>query len=44
MMILSGGMGYANNLIVEERNLVKFFGAQYEEYRKRTGTMIPFVP
>ncbi|CZT24921.1 related to prenyl cysteine carboxyl methyltransferase Ste14 [Ramularia collo-cygni] len=30
--------------IVEERNLVKFFGQQYEEYRKRTGTLIPFVP
>ncbi|KIY49320.1 ICMT-domain-containing protein [Fistulina hepatica ATCC 64428] len=29
---------------VEERLLVKFFGQEYEDYRKRVGTCIPFVP
>ncbi|CAK5275606.1 unnamed protein product [Mycena citricolor] len=28
----------------EERALVVFFGKDYEEYRKRVGTWIPFVP
>ncbi|KAF7352692.1 Protein-S-isoprenylcysteine O-methyltransferase [Mycena venus] len=28
----------------EERALVSFFGEEYERYRKRVGTMIPFVP
>jgi protein-S-isoprenylcysteine O-methyltransferase len=28
----------------EERALVSFFGDDYVQYRKRVGTMIPFVP
>jgi len=28
----------------EEQSLVKFFGEEYEQYRRRVGTMIPFVP
>ncbi|KJX93248.1 protein-S-isoprenylcysteine O-methyltransferase [Zymoseptoria brevis] len=28
---------------VEEKFLVNFFGKQYEEYKKRTGTMIPLI-
>ncbi|KAJ7094659.1 Isoprenylcysteine carboxyl methyltransferase family-domain-containing protein [Mycena belliarum] len=28
----------------EERALIKFFGDDYVQYRKRVGTMIPFVP
>ncbi|KAF7355412.1 Protein-S-isoprenylcysteine O-methyltransferase [Mycena sanguinolenta] len=28
----------------EERALVAFFGEEYEKYRKRVGTWIPFVP
>jgi protein-S-isoprenylcysteine O-methyltransferase len=29
-------------VIVEERFLVKFFGNDYIEYRKRVGTGLPF--
>jgi protein-S-isoprenylcysteine O-methyltransferase len=29
---------------VEERYLVGFFGKEYEDYRRRVGTKIPFVP
>lgn len=28
---------------MEERGLVKFFGDDYVQYRRRVGTMIPFV-
>jgi protein-S-isoprenylcysteine O-methyltransferase Ste14 len=28
---------------VEEKFLVNFFGKQYEDYKKRAGTMIPFI-
>lgn len=28
----------------EERYLVKFFGQQYEDYRRRVPSRIPFVP
>ncbi|KAK4138333.1 ICMT-domain-containing protein [Trichocladium antarcticum] len=28
----------------EEESLVRFFGAEYVEYRRRVGTLIPFVP
>ncbi|KAG8953723.1 hypothetical protein FRC04_001927 [Tulasnella sp. 424] len=29
---------------IEERQLVKFFGDDYINYRKRVGTLIPFIP
>ncbi|KAH0839888.1 Isoprenylcysteine carboxyl methyltransferase family-domain-containing protein [Lanmaoa asiatica] len=29
---------------VEERALVQFFGSDYEAYRRRVGTWIPFIP
>lgn len=28
----------------EEAALIRFFGSDYIEYRKRVGTKIPFVP
>jgi protein-S-isoprenylcysteine O-methyltransferase len=28
----------------EEYHLVRFFGDEYKEYRRRVGTKIPFVP
>jgi protein-S-isoprenylcysteine O-methyltransferase len=33
----------ANGRVAEEMTLVDFFGSDYEEYRKRTTTGIPFV-
>ena len=30
-------------IVAEERNLVDFFGKDYEEYRKRTSVGIPFI-
>lgn len=30
--------------IAEERALVQFFGQDYENYRHRVGTKIPFIP
>ncbi|CAK4030319.1 -S-isoprenylcysteine O-methyltransferase [Lecanosticta acicola] len=35
---------FSNRIRKEERHLVDFFGDKYVEYRKRTGTRIPFVP
>jgi len=29
---------------VEEKTLVQFFGNDYEVYRRRVGTWIPFIP
>ena len=34
---------FANPQVAEEMTLVDFFGSDYEEYRKRTPTGIPFV-
>jgi protein-S-isoprenylcysteine O-methyltransferase len=31
-------------MLGEEKALVKFFGKDYEDYRRRVGTKIPFVP
>ena len=31
-------------IAAEERALVKFFGQDYVEYRRRVGTKIPFIP
>ncbi|KAG8977756.1 hypothetical protein FRB90_008715, partial [Tulasnella sp. 427] len=28
----------------EEKHLIKFFGSDYINYRKRVGTLIPFIP
>jgi len=28
----------------EEKALVQFFGQDYENYRKRVGTKVPFIP
>lgn len=37
--------GYCSNRIpYEESFLTKFFGDDYEDYRKKVGTKIPFVP
>lgn len=33
-----------NGHAAEERALVKFFGDDYVDYRKRVGVMIPFIP
>lgn len=34
----------ANNVdTAEERHLVEFFGKDYENYRKKTMTLIPFI-
>jgi protein-S-isoprenylcysteine O-methyltransferase len=30
--------------LAEENALVKFFGNDYVQYRRRVGTKIPFVP
>ncbi|KAJ4393687.1 farnesyl cysteine-carboxyl methyltransferase [Gnomoniopsis smithogilvyi] len=35
---------YSNRIAYEESFLVKFFGNEYVDYRKRVGTKIPFVP
>ncbi|GAA6011099.1 hypothetical protein JCM8202_003895 [Rhodotorula sphaerocarpa] len=35
---------FSSRLRTEERYLVKFFGQQYEDYRRRVPTRIPFVP
>ncbi|CAI6092038.1 unnamed protein product [Clonostachys chloroleuca] len=35
---------FRDRTITEEANLIVFFGDDYKEYRKRVGTMIPFVP
>ncbi|KAG8424383.1 farnesyl cysteine-carboxyl methyltransferase [Metarhizium acridum] len=34
---------FSSRVRVEERGLVKFFGDDYVQYRRRVGTMIPFV-
>lgn len=34
---------FSSRVKVEEKKLVEFFGDEYVEYRKRVGTMIPFV-
>ncbi|KAI0796731.1 ICMT-domain-containing protein [Abortiporus biennis] len=35
---------FSSRIKPEERGLVKFFGQEYEEYRRRVGTKIPFIP
>ncbi|KAK0748716.1 Isoprenylcysteine carboxyl methyltransferase family-domain-containing protein [Apiosordaria backusii] len=35
---------FSGRIRVEEEALVRFFGGEYEAYRKRVGTKIPFVP
>lgn len=35
---------YANRIPHEESFLVKFFGEEYVDYKKKVGTKIPFVP
>ncbi|KAF9514130.1 hypothetical protein BS47DRAFT_1454323 [Hydnum rufescens UP504] len=34
---------FRNRIKVEERYLIRFFGSDYEVYRKKVGTWIPFV-
>lgn len=34
---------FAHRIQVEERHLVNFFGGAYEEYRKTTPILIPFI-
>lgn len=36
-------MFFYNRIRVEERTLIKFFGSEYENYRKRTFVGIPFI-
>eukprot|EP00735_Rhodelphis_limneticus_P002202 TRINITY_DN12998_c0_g1::TRINITY_DN12998_c0_g1_i1::g.11045::m.11045 TRINITY_DN12998_c0_g1::TRINITY_DN12998_c0_g1_i1::g.11045 ORF type:complete len:188 (-),score=3.95,sp/Q7XSR9/ICMT_ORYSJ/47.80/1e-55,ICMT/PF04140.9/8.6e-29,PEMT/PF04191.8/1.5e-13,DUF1295/PF06966.7/2.2e-07,NnrU/PF07298.6/0.0015,ERG4_ERG24/PF01222.12/0.0031 TRINITY_DN12998_c0_g1_i1:97-660(-) len=36
-------MFFADRIPYEERLLLRFFGDEYEEYRKRTPTWIPFI-
>lgn len=36
-------MFFSSRVRVEERKLIEFFGDDYVRYRKRVGTMIPFV-
>ncbi len=43
-LILSIGIyGYVKNIIIEEQLLIKHFGTQYVEYKKKTWRLMPFL-
>ena len=39
-----GSLPFTHSFTAEERYLIKFFGDQYKEYRRRVGVKIPFIP
>jgi protein-S-isoprenylcysteine O-methyltransferase len=43
MLIIAGLAVYVSRIKVEEGMLAQAFGARYEEYKKRTWALIPFV-